>query len=122
MLIEKFLKCAGRVLPLPGDENALRQTHVDTDVRLVDPLRNGHVPGDADQLIRLVMRQLLLGHQEINHFLDRRLIEFAITLRDVAVADLEQGAAGKDRDIQRAARHQLAIVEIAGVTPGRIAD
>jgi len=39
----------------------------------------------------------------------------------VAVADLEQGAAGKDRDIQRAARHQLAIVEIAGVTPGRIA-
>jgi len=44
--------------------------------------------------------------------LDRRLIDFAITLRDMAVADLEQGAAAKT-GLQRAARHQLAIVEIA---------
>jgi hypothetical protein len=35
-------------------------------------LRNGHVPGDADQLIRLALGEALLGHEEIDHLLDRR--------------------------------------------------
>ena len=35
-------------------------------------LRNGHVPGDADHLIRLALGEALLGHEETDHFADRR--------------------------------------------------
>src|SRR5882762_816262 len=52
-------------------ENALRQPHVDAEVRFVDELRDRNVAGNADDLIRLVLRQLLRGGEEVDHLLNR---------------------------------------------------
>src|SRR5580658_1340196 len=164
--MDTYLLCASSG-PLAGAEYALGKTYVDADVRLVHQLSDRHIPGDTDQLIGHLTRELFFAHQEIDHFLDGGtgrdveirigghadvvgrslgarpgelqvfaygelqaaaqrslnggLIDLAITLGDVTVADLEQRATGEDRDIQGAAGHKLAIVEIAGMTPGRIA-
>src|SRR5262249_53671356 len=42
-------------------------------------------------------------------------------LRNVTVADLEERAWRKDRDVERAAGHQLLVVHVARVPAGRIA-
>src|SRR5262249_1205353 len=45
--------------------------------------------------------------------LDRRPADLAVTLREVQVADREQGAGDRDREPQPAARDELADVEVA---------
>ena len=52
---------------------------------------------------------------------DRGLIDLAVALRRVAVADLEQRARHVHRNEQRRAGDQLLVVEIAGVRARRIA-
>ena len=63
-------------------------------------------------VIALADRQL---HAAAQRGLDRRLIDFAVTLRGVAVADLEQRARHVHRNPQRRAGHQFLVVEVAGV-------
>jgi hypothetical protein len=53
--------------------------------------------------------------------LDCGLSAFAVSLRSVSVTDLEPLTVGGDRDIQGAAGHEPASIEIVGVAPGRIA-
>jgi hypothetical protein len=51
--------------------------------------------------------------------LDSSLIDFAIALRCVAVADLEQCARNVDGNEQRGAGHELAIIQISGMDARR---
>src|SRR4051812_42182596 len=55
---------------LAAGEQALRQAHVDAEVRLVHELRHRHVAGDAHELIGLVLGHLPRRGDEIDHLLD----------------------------------------------------
>ena len=47
------------------------------------------------------------------------MVHFAVALARVPIARLEQRAARVNRDEQRSPRHQILVIEIAGVKPGR---
>ena len=67
----------------------------------------------------------VLAHGELHapakRRFDRSLIDFAVSLRGVSVADLEQCAAHENRNEERAAGDQLPVVQVAGVLSRRIA-
>ena len=67
----------------------------------------------------------VLAHDELKYARKRgfhgRDIHFAVAHSGVAVAHLEQRAFGVHRDEQRGSRHQIFVIEIAGVNPRRTA-
>src|ERR1700679_1308168 len=65
--------CAASPRRLLACENALRQLHMDTEVRFVHQLRNGHIPRDAHELVGLMTREVLIRNQEIHHLLNGSL-------------------------------------------------
>src|SRR5690242_8821026 len=61
---------AGAGVSLASRENAFRQPDVDPDVRQVDDLRDGDVARDADELIRLHLRQTARLDEKVDHLLN----------------------------------------------------
>src|SRR5471030_44100 len=51
-------------------EDALRHPHVNAVIRLVHELRDRHVAGEADELIRLMLAHLPCDGNEVHHLLN----------------------------------------------------
>jgi hypothetical protein len=60
-------------------------------------------------------------HTSAQRCLDRRLIDLAVALCGVPIADLEQRARHEHRDEERAAGDELSVVEIACMLARRVA-
>ena len=113
--------------PVPG-ELLLRDQEVDhlLDGALVATARSGSVAMlmksvavSARGQVSFMSLRTVSCKPAAQRGLDRRLIDLAIALRGVAVADLEQRTGGEDRDVERAAGDELAVIEVAGVATRR---